>query len=129
MHLPQTGSFLFPPSLFCYFLEAVIVKFESFFTPSCQCSCQSFPTHTPVFVKGLVIVVAAVVILLALYSLDLVGHHHRVLFADLGGGLCLVVIGAVVLIGVPVEATEQVATATVKPWWHKGQRLKAESER
>lgn len=50
-----------------------------------------------------------------LYSLDLVSDHHGVLLADLGGRLGLVVIGTVVLIRVPVEATEQVPTATVKP--------------
>lgn len=33
-----------------------------------------------------------------LYSLDLVSHHHRVLFADLSRGLGFVVIGAVVLV-------------------------------
>lgn len=53
--------------------------------------------------------------LLNLYSLDLVGHHHGVLFTDLGGGLSLVIIGTVVLVGVPVDATEQVSTATVEP--------------
>lgn len=54
-----------------------------------------------------------------LYSLNLVSHNNRVLFTDLGGGLGLVIIGAVVLVGVPVDATEQVATATVEPWRHK----------
>ncbi|TNN86425.1 hypothetical protein EYF80_003195 [Liparis tanakae] len=48
-----------------------------------------------------------------------VSHHHRVLFADLGGSLGLVIVGTVVLVGVPVDATEQVATATVEPWKHK----------
>lgn len=33
-----------------------------------------------------------------LYSLDLVGHHHRVLLADLGGGVRFVVVGTVVLV-------------------------------
>lgn len=64
--------------------------------------------------------------LLNLYSLDLVGHHHGVLFTDLGGGLSLVIIGTVVLVGVPVDATEQVSTATVEPWKHKGQGSKLE---
>jgi len=64
--------------------------------------------------------------LLNLYSLDLVGHHHGVLFTDLGGGLGLVIIGTVVLVGVPVDATEQVSTATVEPWKHKGQGSKLE---
>lgn len=54
-----------------------------------------------------------------LYSLDLVRHHHWVLFTDLGSSLSLVIIGTVVLVGVPVYPTEQVATATVKAWKHK----------
>lgn len=54
-----------------------------------------------------------------LYSLDLVSHHHRVLFTNLGGSLGLVIIGTVMLVGVSVDATEQVATATVEPWNHK----------
>ncbi len=78
-------------------------------------------THTPVFVKEVVIVAATAVISSNLYSLDLVGHHHGVLFADLGSSLGLVIIGTVVLVGVPVDATEQVTTATVKPWKHRGQ--------
>lgn len=85
-------------------------------------------THTPVFVKDVVIVAANAVILSNLYSLDLVSHHHGVLFADLGGSLGFVIIGTVVLVGVPVDATEQVATATVKPWKHKGQGSKREQD-
>lgn len=50
----------------------------------------------------------------SLYSLDLVGHDHGILLADLGGGFGLVVVGAVVDVRVAVEATEQVATATVE---------------
>ena len=61
-----------------------------------------------------------------LYSLDLVGHHHRVLFTDLGGSLSLVIIGTVVLVGVPVDAAEQVATAAVETWKHKDQGSKLE---
>ena len=55
-------------------------------------------------------------LLYPLYSLDLVGHHHRVLLADLGGGLGFVVIGAVVLVRVPVDPAEEVAAAAVEPW-------------
>lgn len=67
---------------------------------------------------------------LDLYSLDLVGHHHWVLFADLGSSLSLVIIGTVVLVGVPVYPTEEVATATVKAWKHKceGSKLKGSSK-
>lgn len=50
------------------------------------------------------------------YSLDLLGHHHGVLFADLGGGVGPVVVRTVVLVGVPVDPAEQVSTATVKAW-------------
>lgn len=84
----------------------------------CQCSFQKVHTHTPVFVKDVVIVVAStvvvVVVLLNLYSLDLVGHNHGVLFTDLGGSLGLVIVGTVVLVGVPVDAAEQVAAAAVE---------------
>ena len=59
-----------------------------------------------------------------LYSLDLVSHYHGVLFTDLGSSLGLVVIGTVVLVGVPMDATEQVATATVESWKHKDQGSK-----
>lgn len=59
-------------------------------------------------------VVVVVVVLSNLYSLDLVGHHHGVLLTDLGGSLGLVIVGTVVLVGVPVDAAEQVAAATVK---------------
>ena len=55
-----------------------------------------------------------------LYSLDLVRHHHRVLLADLGGGLRLVVVRTVVLVRVPVDSAKQVATATVEAWWVGG---------
>lgn len=48
------------------------------------------------------------------YSLDLLGHHHGVLFADLGGGIGPVVVRTVVLVGVPVDPAEQVPTATIK---------------
>lgn len=59
------------------------------------------------------------VIFTDLYSLDLVSHHHWILFTYLGSGLSLVIIGTVVLVRVPVDATEQVATATVKSWKQK----------
>lgn len=61
-----------------------------------------------------------------LYSLDLVSNNHRILFTDLSSSLGLVIIGTVVLVGVSVDATEQVATATVEPWKHKWQRSKPE---
>ena len=54
-----------------------------------------------------------------LYSLDLVSNHNRVLFTDLGSSFGLVIVGAVVLVRVAVDATEQVPTATVEPWKHK----------
>lgn len=50
-----------------------------------------------------------------LYSLNLIGHHHRVLFADLGRSLRLVVVGAVVLVRVAMESTEEIPTAAVEP--------------
>lgn len=116
MHLPQTGSFFF---LLFFFLEVVIFHKSSPFNPHmatrCQCSFQKVHTHTPVFVKDVVIGVASiVVVVLNLYSLDLVGHHHGVLFTDLGGSLGLVIVGAVVLVGVPVDAAEQVSAAAVE---------------
>lgn len=49
-----------------------------------------------------------------LYSLDLVGHHHRVFFTDLGSSFSLIVIGAIVLVRISVDAAEKVATATVE---------------
>lgn len=53
------------------------------------------------------------------YSLDLLGDHHGVLFADLGGGVRLVVVRAVVLIGVTVDTAKQIPTATIKTWGEK----------
>lgn len=53
---------------------------------------------------------------LTLYSLNLVGDHYRVLLADLGSCLSLVVVRTVVLVGVPMDTAEQVPTATVEPW-------------
>lgn len=50
-----------------------------------------------------------------LYSLNLIGDHDGVLLADLGGSLCLVVVGAVVLVRVAVKSTEEVPTAAVEP--------------
>lgn len=79
--------------------------------------------------KGIVIDAATDVVLPNLYSLDFVSHHHGILFTDLGGSLGLVIIGTVVLVRVPVDATEQVATATVEPWKHKGQGSKLEQDR
>lgn len=76
-----------------------------------------------------VIVAATHVVLSNLYSLDLVGHHHRVLLTDLGGGFCLIIVGTVVLVRVPVDATEQVATTTVKAWKHIGQGSRLEQDR
>lgn len=105
------------------------MSFQSSLSHSCQCSFQKVHTHTPVFVKGVVVVAATDVVSSDLYSLDLVGHHHGVLFTDLGSSLSLVIIGTVVLVGVSVDATEQVATATVKAWKHKGEGSKLEQER
>lgn len=51
-----------------------------------------------------------------LYSLDLVGHHHRILLADFGRGFSFVVVWAVVLVWITVKPTEEVSTATVEPW-------------
>lgn len=82
-------------------------------------------THTPVFCQWCFIVAATAALSHLLYSLDLVSHHHGVLFADLGGSLGLVIIGTVVLVRVPVDAAEQVATATVETWRPKNQGLKA----
>lgn len=82
-------------------------------------------THTPVFCQWCFIVAATAALSHLLYSLDLVSHHHGVLFADLGGSLGLVIIGTVVLVRVPVDAAEQVATATVETWRRKNQGLKA----
>lgn len=66
-------------------------------------------------------IVAISILMSDLYSLDLVGHHHRVLFADLGSSFGLVVIRTVVLVGVPMDATEEVTTAAVKSCNHKKQ--------
>lgn len=84
--------------------------------------------HSSLFQKRVVIVATAVA-LFNLYSLDLVGHNHRVLFTDLGGSFSLVIIGTVVLVGVPVDATEKVSAATVKSWKQKGQVSKLVHER
>lgn len=71
-------------------------------------------TRTPVFCQWCFIVAATAALSHLLYSLDLVSHYHGILFADLGGSLGLVIIGTVVLVRVPVDAAEQVATATVE---------------
>lgn len=70
---------------------------------------HSYSSH---FSKGVIIIV--VTGWENLYSLDLVSHYHRVFFTDLGSSFSLIVIGAIVLVGISVDATEKVATATVK---------------
>lgn len=50
------------------------------------------------------------------YSLDLVGDHHGVLFADLVGGFRFVVVRTAVLIRVAVDSTEQIPAAAAETW-------------
>lgn len=50
----------------------------------------------------------------SLYSLDLIGHHYRILLAYFSSSFCLVVICAVVLVRVPVNSTKKITTSTVK---------------
>lgn len=129
MHLHQTGSshlFLLPPPR--HSLEVVILKSSPFSLHLAVCARAHFKRFTLILQSLMSKVSSSFSPLMSsfsshLYSLDLVGHHHGVLFADLGGGFGLVIIGAVVLVGVPVDTTEQVATATVEPWKHRSQRV------
>lgn len=50
----------------------------------------------------------------SLYSLDLIGNYNWILLTDLSSGFRLVIVRAVVLVGVPVNPTEQITTSTVK---------------
>lgn len=141
MHLHQTGSFHYPSPR--HSLEVVYFQSES---PAVLRRAASHrgsfqkvraPHRTPAltlqsffFLKGVIIYFSADVIFFRshLYSLDLVGHHHGVLLADLGGGLGLVVVGTVVLVRVPVDAAEQVAAAAVEPWKNRRASVRDTSE-
>ena len=111
--------FSFSSSLISFIFSRLFWKTESvpYAPPSCQCShyslcrCPGFRRCRCGCPGGRRRSVER------LYSLDLVRHHNRVLLADLGRGLRLVVIRTAVLVRVPVDPAKQVATATVESWW------------
>lgn len=113
MHLPHVGALNF-------FFSFIILRIKSCWFSHSH-SCQRFSHVLQSFSKCFLIF-NTVFLFFYLYSLDLVSHNYGILFTDFGGSLGLVVVGTVVLVGVSMDAAEQVTAATVEPLRHKSSK-------